>query len=114
MPPDEVENIVVSVIREFERKQDAFRHELLAKVTGLEDNFVGLRRDMHAAIAPLQLNQISHDQDHADDKKERVEKQAENVQRFQEIRRDIRDIRIILVIGFFLFFSGLIAVVLLK
>ncbi len=88
------DRIVVGVIRdltarleEYEQKNAANRETFQAAITAIVTN---LRKDMHRAIAPIQLDQSDHRHTHDADRIERSNRQTETDRRFADLHRDIR------------------------
>lgn len=87
---DENTSVVVGVIRDLTKRVDDY--ETTSKAdradfkASIEAGLVQLRRDFHAALAPLQLDNIDHHRVHENDRKERIERQATNDNNFKDIR----------------------------
>lgn len=83
-------DVVVGVIRDLTKRVDDYERESKADRANfketIEAGLVQLRRDFHAALAPLQLDEIDHRKVHENDRKERIERQATNDNNFKDIR----------------------------
>ena len=87
---DKTTSVVVGVIRDLTKRVDDYEANSSAdradfKAT-IEASIVQLRRDFHAALAPIQLNEIDHRTVHENDRKERMDRQAANDANFRAIR----------------------------
>jgi len=107
---DEQQNIVVSLIHDFEKKVDA----VSAGQDEIKEMFAGLRQDIFAAITPIQLSQIDYEKRQDADAKERIEKQGENARRFDNLQRDIRDLRFWFVCGLIVVLGSMFILAVLK
>jgi hypothetical protein len=98
---DSEQSVVVGVIRDlttrleaYERHADQERKQFQETVVQLVSN---LRRDMHRAITPIQIDQIEHARTHDADRVERSNRQAETDRRMSDLQHDIRQLRYLLI-----------------
>ena len=73
---DDETSVVVGIIRDLTKRVDDYERKSSADrqafKTAIEENMIQLRRDFHAALAPIQLNEIDHRRVHETDRNERA------------------------------------------
>lgn len=90
MPASDDDSLTVGVIRDLIKRVETYEQnssaDRAAFKASIEAGLVQLRRDFHAALAPLQLDEIDHRKVHENDREERITRQATNDNNFRDIR----------------------------
>lgn len=111
-------SLTVGVIRDLiKRVTDYEQHSAddhAAFRATIEASLVQLRKDFHAALSPLQLDNIDHRRGHETDRLERVARQAANDKSFESMRNTLRMLTIMIAVTLALLLIGALALLILR